>query len=113
MESNQVHHFLFFNLHTLLMKLWYSQFLYWCPGVELLEKDPSLPTAYAWSLVGKPVRNFHCHPTGSSFFWIIHKYHVVGLKHHQRLVFVVICNYSAMSVVSVSVSQKVLQGPVY
>ena len=57
-------------------------------------------------LLGKPVRNVPYHSPGSSFFWIVHKYHVVSLKDDQRLLFVVICNISGMSVVSAPLKRR-------
>ena len=82
-------------------------------GVELSEKILLFLQHMPRVLLGRPVGHVPCHATGSSSFWIVHKYHVVSLKDHQRLVFVVICNYSAMRAVSVSVSRTTLQGPVH
>ena len=78
----------------------------WSPGVERLEKILLFLQHKPGILLDKPVRTFPCHPTGSSSLWIAHRYHVVSLKDQQQLLFVVICNYSAMRVLFLLVSLK-------
>ena len=95
------------------MMLGYFPLLCWSPGVELLEIIHLFLKHVLGVLFNQPVGDFPCLVIGRPSFRIVHKHHVISLKDHQRLVLVVICNYSAMCVISVGVSQMMLQRPVH
>ena len=83
------------------MILGYFPLLYWFPGVELLEKIHLHLKHTLGVLFSKPVGDFLSLVTRRPFFRIVLKHHVISLKDHQRLVLVVICNYSAVCVIPV------------